>query len=181
MPEGPVRSGATHRFAYGRTGLVLCAIFSAAAFILGAGSGTVLVTEGDMPFWMLAGGMFCAAFLGLAGATYLRYAVRGLRAVEPPIEIGPAGFHDRRLSTAPLPWAAIREVSVLQIRGPSLMLDLNENHPAAKTIRTGPALKSLINRGLGLPPFDVIRVGLKASLDDLFAAIAPYKKVKGRD
>jgi hypothetical protein len=92
-----------------------------------------------------------------------------LRRPGPVMEIGPAGFHDRRLSAVPIPWQRIDSVSVRE-KPRQILLSLSE--PTAREyVRSG--LDSSLARGLrglngGVP---ITVVGLDHSLDDVFQAV----------
>ena len=110
-------------------------------------------------------GWFAAA-AGVFGMVRLGWQ---LRRPGPVLEIGPAGFHDRRLSSVPIPWQRIDAVA-LKEKPPQLLLSLSDA-AAHEYVRSG--LDSSLARGLrglngGIP---ITVVGLDHSLDDVFQAV----------
>jgi hypothetical protein len=121
-----------------------------------------------------------AIFLFAIGAAYVRYCIRELCAEGPAIVIGPGGLHDRRISAKPIPWPDIGRVEVIRYSrgGVSVMFDIVPARAESYGIYAGPRFKSHINRGLGFPSYDLIRVGNDSTVEGLIAAIAPFKPVK---
>jgi hypothetical protein len=107
-----------------------------------------------------------AAAAGAFGVVRLAWQ---LRRPGPMMEIGPAGFHDRRLSAVPIPWQRIDAVA-RRDKPRQILLSLSE--PAAREyVRSG--LDSSLARGLrglngGIP---ITVVGLDHSLDEVFEAV----------
>jgi len=121
-----------------------------------------------------------AIFLFALGAVYVRYCIRELRAEGPAIVIGPDGLHDRRISAKPVPWPDIARVQVVRsAKGMvSVMFEIVPAGEERAGIHRGPRFKSRINRALGFPGYDLIRVGNDSSVDGLIAAIQPFKPVR---
>ena len=94
-----------------------------------------------------------------------------LRQKAPVMEIGPAGFHDRRLSAVPIPWQRIEGITVEEKPQPHLQVAVSDA-TAREYIRSG--VDSALSRGLrGISGggVSVNVVGLDHSLDDVWAAI----------
>jgi hypothetical protein len=94
-----------------------------------------------------------------------------LRQTAPVMEIGPAGFHDRRLSAVPIPWQRIDGITVEEKPHPHLQVAVSQA-TAQEYVRSG--VDSALNRGLralngGAVSVNV--VGLDHSLQDVLAAI----------
>jgi hypothetical protein len=106
-----------------------------------------------------------AAAAGVFGVARLLWQ---MRSSGPVLEVGPAGFHDRRLSPVPIPWPLIDAVAVNDKR--QLVLSLS-SATAQQYVRSG--VDSLLARGLRGPnggiPITVI--GMDHSLDDVFEAV----------
>lgn len=117
------------------------------------------------------GGLVMAAATGVA----LWTALQVLLLPDPILTLGPEGLWDRRLSPAPLPWAAIRwrRVTVSRKRkaADSVQFHLDAPHPLHLPARA----QGLANRMLGYPPYTVQAMGLDATTDQIAAACARYK------
>ena len=112
-------------------------------------------------------------FAVVAGAFGVVRLIWQLRRPGPVMEIGPAGFHDRRLSTVPIPWQRIDAVAVRE-KPRQLVVSLSEA-AAQEYVRSG--LDSSVARGLrglnsgGIP---ITVVGLDHSLDDVWEAVRQW-------
>ena len=102
-------------------------------------------------------------------ALLLFLGIDPLRRTGPVLEIGPAGFHDRRLSTVPIPWQRIDGFTVRD-KPRQLLLALSEP-TAQEYVRSG--VDSSLARGLrglnkGIP---ITVIGMDHSLDDVWEAV----------
>jgi hypothetical protein len=142
---------------------VLWVVASLALIPIGVALALGVFGEVELPAQLLG---WLAVAAGAFGVVRL---VWQLRQPGPVLEIGPAGFHDRRLSAVPIPWQRIDAVS-LRDKPRQLLLSMSE--PAAREyVRSG--LDSSLTRGLrglngGIP---VTVIGLDHSLDEVFEAV----------
>ena len=138
--------------------VTIAAIPAGAAFALGA------FGEQDPPSQLL--GWFLAV-LGVAGAVLM---FRQLRQTGPVIEIGPAGFHDRRLSNAPIPWPLIAGVTTKgEGENRNLVLAMSDA-TAHQYLRAG-FTRSMRGLNGGVP---IALGGLDHSFDDVWQAMQVY-------
>jgi len=83
-------------------------VLAAGALALAAGAAWVLTAwplGGLSPATLIVAA--CGVFYGALGVALLLYR---RRLVAPVVTLTPAGFKDRRLTTAPIPWSAIRAI-----------------------------------------------------------------------
>jgi hypothetical protein len=109
---------------------------------------------------------WAAAAAGMFGVVKLGWQIR---TPGPVLEIGPAGFHDRRLSSVPIPWQRIDSVA-LRDKPRQLVLSLSAA-TAQEYVRSGvDSFLARTQRGLnGGVPVNV--AGLDHSLDDVWEAV----------
>jgi hypothetical protein len=88
----------------------------------------------------------------------------------PVLEIGPAGFHDHRLSTAPIPWDGITGFTV---RGrPRQLLIAMPDETVRRHVKPGmDSRMSRLNRGI-----PITFIGLDHSFDDVYEAIQHWHR-----
>jgi len=92
----------------------------------------------------------------------------------PVLQIGPQGYHDRRLG-APIPWSAIREFR-RQRAGSRIVLLIGVDHPATYLgnagLLKGPMQR--INPRLGFPALGSMLVGLDHPQDEIACVAEAY-------
>ena len=163
---------AVHRAA-GRTLLLILAGLGLIAACAGMLAGSIPALPGP--------GAVLYLVLGVAGLLIFVPGVGrlGWQLVQrrPIVEIGPDGILDRRLSSRPIPWTAVRGVRHTAVqRQRFVTLDLAPG--AAGTLITGRVNRVMhrLNQRSGFPGVHLSTVGLSCTASELAAAIERYRR-----
>lgn len=154
-------------FYYGRVGTISIAVML--VFIAAIGAIGLLA---QATFWLGALGVgWAAAFVALAV-----YCVRLGSKTHPVVSVSPAGLHDRRLTSTPLPWSAIQSVAAQSTAQGMTSVGLYLNDSAALdgakfAVRASAWMSALT----GAAPVTISMTLLDGSDDDLLAAIAQQR------
>lgn len=97
------------------------------------------------------------------------------REPDPILTIGPEGLWDRRLSPAPIPWAALdwQRVTVTQKRRAVDAVRFDTDAP--ERTRFHARLLARLNARFGYVPYAVMQIGLDTTTDAIAAACARHK------
>jgi hypothetical protein len=119
------------------------------------------------------------AGLGLAvvGVALAVNASRTLAVKGNLIEMTAAGFLDRRLSRAPIPWSALSWKLIRRGRSGAMSLHLDVADSAVGLMLGGPdiAVNAALNRYFGFPAYVVMNLGTGLSIAELASAMALFK------
>jgi len=151
-------------------GKLILAIVGAIALIpLGALFALGYIGEVDPPTRLLGWLAVLAAPFGIWRVAWM------LRQTAPVLEIGPDGFHDRRLSAVPIPWHRIDGIAVVDKPSRHLELVLSDA-TAHEYVRSGvDSTLSRAVRGINRGAVSVNAVGLDHSLDDVWEAVRRWQ------
>lgn len=125
-------------------------------------------------YWAgLVGGSAIAA----TGVSLALGSWRTLRVDGPVIELGDAGFLDRRLAVAPLPWRDVEWKLVRRGRTQAASLHFSVSGDAGKRMSRAPdiVLNAAVNRFFGHPPFVVSTAGTGMSAFAIADFMAEFK------
>jgi hypothetical protein len=117
-------------------------------------------------------GIGCVAvlFFGYAGYRW----VRQLLASDPVvIRVGPTGFHDRRLSSDPIPWESIDGFYLSRQQQVRLLVLLMTPEAVRRHVHSGSASRWAMGRWMSGGPATAT-TGLNPSFDDLVAAVSVW-------
>lgn len=121
-----------------------------------------------------------SAFMVAFGGWFGIQAWRRLRDPEPPIVIGPAGIHDRLLSSRPIPWGAVSNLAVRNAGrgGLIVVFDIAPDAIAGSGVNIGARMAAVAN-GLFGYGYRLNHMGTDADAAKFVAAIRPYATVSG--
>ena len=160
--------------------LTVYLVFGIALGIQGIAAGTWFATSGDDTepgLRIVAIGL--AAFVVFLGWWFAGQAWRRLRDADNPIAIGPAGLHDRALTSRPIPWADIRNMRVMNTGkgGVIVCFDLAGGAAERAGMPARTRMTAAVNRPFGYD-FHIHTLGTDATVERLVGAIAPYAEVR---
>ena len=149
--------------------LILAMVGAIALIPLGTLFALGYIGEVDPPTRLLGWLAVLAAPFGIWRVAWM------LRQTAPVLEIGPAGFHDRRLSQVPIPWHRIDGIAVVDKPSRHLELVLSDA-TAHEYVRSGvDSTLSRAVRGINRGAVSVNAVGLDHSLDDVWEAVRRWQ------
>jgi len=149
--------------------LILAMVGAIALIPLGTLFALGYIGEVDPPTRLLGWLAVLAAPFGIWRVAWM------LRQTAPVLEIGPDGFHDRRLSAVPIPWHRIDGIAVVDKPSRHLELVLSDA-TAHEYVRSGvDSTLSRAVRGINRGAVSVNAVGLDHSLDDVWEAVRRWQ------
>lgn len=161
-----------------RLALTVYLLLGAGILIQGLATATYFVwfDKPEFPFGPVIFGL--SAFMVALGGWFASYSWRRLRDPQPPITIGPAGLHDRIVSTRPIPWRHVSNLAVHHVgRGGNIIIfDLAPEATDACGVRRRMRAMAMINKAFGYS-YRLHQMGTDATPERLVAAIQPHAAV----
>jgi hypothetical protein len=128
-------------------------------------------TSDDFRYWLVAIGIpffgFCTLLIGWRAFKSSGGA--------PVVTLSPTGLLDTRVSAAPIPWTAIRDISTWSYKGQKIMvLDVDPKIEATLPLTKIASWSRGANKSLGADGLCVTAQGLKMGYDELLMTSTVY-------